>query len=717
MVIFMKKVFLLISLFLTILSSASQIDSLKLILASAEADSTKALLNTEIAFLFYRDGDQDSTQKYLNIAVEYAEVLINEYEINKSLRLIKIAEEVYAINSEYYDMIDEFDMALESSKKELELLVLLNDEKGISVTSNMIGNIYKYSSEYEKAIEYYQQSIRVSERIDNKHGIAVAHIGIANVFINWDNFDKALEHYNSSYKISVNANDTIIMANAKIGIGNIFRRNENNTKAIQAYNYAKELFKKIDDQEGVALSLLNMSDVYSSDEQYDKALDLLFKALEIVEGLNNNIRITLILYQIGHIYFEKDDYQEALVYFENSLLVAKEVNYRKIELKDYESIATTYELMNDYENAYGYNKRYHVLKDSIFNENTHKQISELETKYETEKKEQEIINQKEINKHQKRQLLMSSIGALIILIFLVLMVFQYVQKRKANIILAIQKQEIEVIHHEISESINYAKRLQNAVLPDVEILENYLSDYFVLLKPKDKVSGDFYWWAHFDNRTIIAVADCTGHGVPGAFMSMLGISYLREIVQKEHIVDTGEILNRLREEIINVLKQQGDVDEQKDGMDMAIIFIDHKSQVLKYSGANNPLYIITKESRDIHGAKEFNDLPCFYEIKPDKMPIAIYDKMSDFTTHEVELLKGDQLYMFSDGFSDQFGGISDLVRQKGGKKYKYKPFRRLLLKNSHEPMSIQRELLNSSFETWKGTLEQIDDVVIIGLKV
>ena len=713
----MRKSFLIIFFFLILFSGSSQIDSLKRIVSSTKADSTLALLNTDIAFLFYETGNQDSTQKYLYDAVKHADVLIKEYETNKSLKLIEIAERVYHNNSKYYFRVEKYDIALESYKKELELLYILNDQKMISVVSNMIGNIYKYSSKYEMAIDYYQQSIKVSEEFDNKHGISVAHIGIANVFINWGNLEKALEHYNASYILSVSANDTIIMANAKIGSGNIYRRSDNGTKAIEEYSYATKLFEAIDDREGIALSLLNMADVYSDNEQYDNALSHLFKALDIVEMLDNKIRVTLILYQIGNIYLNTGEYEKALTYFKKSLLVAKEVNYRKIELSDYESIAKTYELMNDYENAYNFNKKYHILKDTIFNENTHQQISELETKYETEKKEQEIINQKEINTHQKRQLLMSTIGALIILVFLILMVLQYVQKRKANIILAKQKKEIEDIHYEISESINYAKRLQSAVLPQTEILDKHLSDYFVLFKPKDKVSGDFYWWTHFDNRTVIAVADCTGHGVPGAFMSMLGISYLREIVQKEHISDTGAILNRLREEIINVLKQQGAVDEQKDGMDMAIVFIDHDSKVLKYSGANNPLYLITKEDRAIYGAKKFNDLPSFYEFKPDKMPIAIYDKMSDFTTHKVQLKEGDQLYMFSDGFVDQFGGTNEFMRQTGGKKFKYKQYRRLLLEGAHKPMLAQRDILNSAFEDWKGTLDQIDDVVVVGIKV
>jgi len=271
-----------------------------------------------------------------------------------------------------------------------------------------------------------------------------------------------------------------------------------------------------------------------------------------------------------------------------------------------------------------------------------------------------------------------------------------------------QKEIIEEIHHEISQSIDYAQRLQGSILPDENILKKYLNDHFVLFKPKDKVSGDFYWWAHVESHTIITAADCTGHGVPGAFMSMLGTSFLREIVQKEYITHTGVILRKLRKEIIKSLKQKGEQGEQKDGMDMAIISINHETNVIQFSGAYNPLYIIT--DRQLDGIESQKDIENFYEIKPDKMPIAIYEKMDNFQTHELLLEKGDLLYMFSDGFADQFGGPK-------GKKYKYKPFKQMIAENCNKPMNEQKELLNQAFEDWKGTYEQIDDVVVLGIKI
>ena len=254
-------------------------------------------------------------------------------------------------------------------------------------------------------------------------------------------------------------------------------------------------------------------------------------------------------------------------------------------------------------------------------------------------------------------------------------------------------------------------------MPDGIILNKYFDEHFVLFKPRDVVSGDFYWVTHVEDQTIVTAADCTGHGVPGAFMSMLGVSFLREIVINEYITHPGVILRKLRKVIINALKQKEETGDSKlgssnnDGMDMALISINHKTNMMQYAGANNPLYIINPNRKEWpKEAFPFGVNLGGAEIKPDKMPISIYKKMDKFITHEIQLEKGDQLYMFSDGFADQFGGPK-------GKKFKYKPFKQMLLENADKSMKEQKEILAQIFENWKGDLEQIDDVVVLGIKI
>jgi phosphoserine phosphatase RsbU/P len=267
---------------------------------------------------------------------------------------------------------------------------------------------------------------------------------------------------------------------------------------------------------------------------------------------------------------------------------------------------------------------------------------------------------------------------------------------------------------ELTDSINYAQKIQTAVLPKDDILKELLPEHFVLYKPRDIVSGDFYWIKQIKNFTVIIAADCTGHGVPGAFMSMLGISMLNDIVNKSRFDSAGEILDRLRSKVKHTLNQEGKEHEQKDGMDISLLIFDNNKNDLQYAGAFNPLYIIRNKNQvDVSGIDEFDILEVndfkLIEIKGDHQPIAIYSNEKNFRTHQIKLCKNDSLYIFSDGYYDQFGGTK-------GKKLMAKKFKELLLQIQNEPMTRQKEILNDTFIRWKKDIQQIDDVLVIGIK-
>jgi len=280
--------------------------------------------------------------------------------------------------------------------------------------------------------------------------------------------------------------------------------------------------------------------------------------------------------------------------------------------------------------------------------------------------------------------------------------------KEKNVKLEEQKNYIEKIHLEITDSINYAKRIQNALLPDHSLLSCYFKDYFILFKPRNVVSGDFYWFSAIKNKIVFCLADCTGHGVPGAFMSMLGISFLREIIIKEHLDEPSEILNKLRNEIIIALNQRGVQSDQKDGMDISLFALDIVSQKddsgefyeFLWAGANNPCWIIKNSNLE--------------ELIPDKMPVGIHNHMERFKTVTAQLRKGDKIYLFSDGYRDQFGGPSS-------KKFMSKHLRELIIENSSRPMSEQKEVFEQKIEEWRtgfGTNhEQTDDITIAGMEI
>ncbi|NOZ47324.1 MAG: SpoIIE family protein phosphatase, partial [Chlorobi bacterium] len=286
-----------------------------------------------------------------------------------------------------------------------------------------------------------------------------------------------------------------------------------------------------------------------------------------------------------------------------------------------------------------------------------------------------------------------------------------------------QKDEIEEKNEHIMDSIKYAKRIQTALLPG-ESLMSPLHEHFVLFKPRDIVSGDYYWMAHKENKSFIVAADCTGHGVPGAFMSMLGMSFLNEIVNKSQIIEPDEILNKLRESVISALKQTGKSDEAKDGMDLAMYVWDRETNLIAFSGANNPLYytrplnenelgLLKKEDESFLEKGEIHDgKNLLKQIKADKMPIGIYVKKDiPFSKHTLQAAEGFTFYTFSDGFVDQFGGPI-------GKKFMTKAFKKLLLSVYDKPMEEQRQALDDAIENWMGGKhEQVDDVLVIGLRI
>jgi len=292
-------------------------------------------------------------------------------------------------------------------------------------------------------------------------------------------------------------------------------------------------------------------------------------------------------------------------------------------------------------------------------------------------------------------------------IVLIKMRFKLTKKELiARFALAASKQEIEAKNKEITDSINYAKRIQNALIPPIETFKKILPNSFIIFKPKDIVSGDFYWIAALNTTkentnneklVVYAVADCTGHGVPGAFMSLIGLKIFNQSVKQKGVNSPAEALNFLNKEVFNTVNKHSNSDNIiRDGMDVALCSINFKTLMLSFSGAKNPVYIV--RDKELH------------EIKGNKQPIGAYDTQEPFTNKTYQLKKRDMIYIFSDGFADQFGG-------EKGKKLKYKPFKEMLIENSDKSLAKQEQQLNDFFENWKGNLEQLDDVCLIGVRI
>jgi len=366
----------------------------------------------------------------------------------------------------------------------------------------------------------------------------------------------------------------------------------------------------------------------------------------------------------------------------------------------FKSYASVYSKMGNYKNAYRFQSRHFTLNDSIMNQEMLNQIAEMETKYETEKMEKEMdlmrkqqeLDAVEHDAEVNRQQLMtvfSVIAFILVAVIGVIIYNRYRLKQRALALLSVKNQQI-------TDSINYARRIQEAILPSDEDIKKEWPESFVLYKPKAVVSGDFYWFSHHNGKSFIATVDCTGHGVPGAFMSMIGNTLLNEIIHEKQLSKPSEILKRLHLGVSSSLNQSKKETSSRDGMDLTFCTIDKAALKLQFAGANNPLYLV----RD--GKLE--------ETKADTLSIGDDRFGDDYTNHEIQLKTGDCIYTFTDGYADQFGGPNN-------KKYYYRNFQELLIRNSSKSMDEQKSSLDSEIMSWMGERTQVDDILIVGFRI
>lgn len=649
----------------------------------------------------------------------------------------------------------------------LEMAKTKNDENLLSKSYHNIGIAYYYKGDYNIALEYMFKSLKISEKLNIKKEIGPACNNIGNIYLVQGNYDGALEFYFRDLEISKDLGDETNIAKTIGNIGLIYDEKGDYDKALEYYHKAADLSEKLGDKDAFINANINMAVVYQWQKEPELALEYLLIAYDMAKEINNQDALTLIYINGGSCYIDLKNFEKAEDYLNKAVDISKVIGSKNNLRYAYKYLSRLYYKKADYKSSIEYLNTSAKYKDSIFNEEKSRQFAEMQTRFETEKKQKQIeiqnleLTQQDLEINKKQFIIYGTTAGFILMVLLALISYNsYRQKKKANLIILYQNSSLEQANEEISTqrdeietqrdmlenqrdvlenqnikitaSIQYAKYIQQAVLPSQVNLDALLNDYFVLFKPKDIVSGDFYWAAKVKTTLILAVSDCTGHGVPGAIMSMLGISFLNEIVRKKEITKASDVLNHLRDSIVEALQQKGVTDEQKDGMDISIITIDLKNSNGKlltdsdnvtfpaqWAGANNSIYIITP--LDNSGITRFeNELTsskiikssnsALVKIKPDKMPISIYRHMHEFTNHEFTLYKNDKIYLMSDGYADQFGGPN-------ANKFLSKNLRQLILENCQLQMNEQKINLENRLTDWMGNEEQIDDITVVGLKI
>ncbi len=694
---------------------------------------------SNMGYVYSSRGDNQMALEYYDKSLKIYEEIGDKNSIANGLSNMGYA---------YYGLGDN-QMTLEYWHKSLRIREEMEDKNGIAFGLNNIGAIYNSQGDVPKALDYWHKSLRIREELEDKNGTALSLSNIGAIYNSQGDITKALEYFNKSLKIQQEIGDKEGRAYSLNNMGMIYRNQGDTSMAFEHFNKSLRIYEEIGNNKGKALSLNNIGLIYFSQGDIPKALEYFNKSLNIKQQLGDKNGMAASLSNIGDSEMRQGKLGSAQKHLEKALALAQEVGSVKWTKNASKHLSSLYKKQGKYSDALKMYELHITIRDSMESIKNQKAVIRQEYKYQYEKqaatdsvknaedqkvKDAEILAQKAVNDRNEIKLKQGELerkrqnqrtwflgGILALAVLFAIFIFNRfrVTKKQRDIIDAqksvvesqkavVEEQkakvdeayeQLEEKNTEILDSINYAKRIQSAILPPDKLVKEYLQSSFVLYKPKDIVAGDFYWMEPVGNSVLFAAADCTGHGVPGAMVSVVCNNGLNRSVREYGLTEPGDILSKTREIVIAEFeKSEEDV---KDGMDIALCSLEKSSlggQTLKYAGAHNPLWIIRK------GASEVE------EIKAHKQPIGKYAEPSPYPTHTIELNEGDAFYIFSDGYADQFGG-------EKGKKFKAANFKRLLLSIQNETIEKQRELIDAAFENWKGQLEQLDDVCVIGLRV
>lgn len=592
-----------------------------------------------------------------------------------------------------------------------------NDSTNLPLSYMIMGNIYCYMGKYARGMEYYFKGLAVEEKAKIQPYAHWFYSNIGNLYYDQKNYTKALEYSYKAIKAEEKVGDKQAMLNTCSNLGQIYASLGKNDSALHYYNRALKISEETNDGFGISTAVVNMATLYTKMKQYDKATVYSMKGYKIAKAKGFTDLIAYALINLGSINKAMNQYELAENYLTEAAGIAKKMGSTILMKESYLLLASLYDEKKDFKKAYDYYKLFSETKDSLLNQENSKLITEMNTKYTTEKKEKEIellkknedIQKLELTKkkneldNQRTISISAFAGFILLMIVAILMFSRYQLKKKANTqlqsafnLIEEKNMLIEKSNVMITDSIIYAKRIQDAILPATEDLSKVLSEeFFIFYKPTQIVSGDFYWCSSQNNKTIFVVADCTGHGVPGAFMSMIGNTLLNEIVNERKITCTKEIAELLDKKIVHALHQHSNSD-QYDGMDISICCVDKLNREISFTGAHHSMYVCNGEIEKIKG-------------DPYSIGGAQQRDTKIFSSRKISYKENQKLYFLTDGYCDQSGGSSN-------KRFGSAKFEKILLEMQELKMQDQKEQLETTFEDWKGSTHQRDDVLVVGIK-
>ncbi|MES2763038.1 MAG: tetratricopeptide repeat protein [Bacteroidota bacterium] len=628
------------------------------------------------------------------------------------------AKHLKKYNDDISNLIDnaEYDLAQKKIDTLLALSTKINYKEGIAESYNFKGAINRDQSNLRDALDNFLSALKLFEELKMPVKVAGMQNNIGLIYAEIKEYRTALSYYFKAVKINFDSKEKSILAINYNNIATCYQKLNQFTSAQIYLNKSLALRQEVNDTIGMAMAYHNIGINNQLTSHNDSAVYFFNKSLSYLRGMGENIGHAYNYLELGNTYLQQGKIAEAEKYLLSSLRISEANELEGVKVEVYKHLSDLYQQKQDYKKAFNFQNLYMASKENIESDESKNEILKKELEYDFAKRQElqrkdaenkQAISNAEIRSQKK--LTTGAVIALVVLSGLILIVFRsYNQKRKANFIISKQKEIVEHKNKEILDSINYAKYIQNALLPSEKVISAMEVDCFILFKPKDIVSGDFYWIHNNpssnvnENEVYIAAVDCTGHGVPGALVSVVGNNGLNRCVKEFGIHDTGKILDKLSELVEETFEKSEN--ELKDGMDISLLKIrsnasersDKNVVELQWSGANNPLWLIKKDTLLLE------------EIKADKQPVGKFEERKDFHTHHLSLQKGDRLYLFTDGYADQFGGPK-------GKKFKYRQLEELLISTVNLSLSDQKLALEKAFTSWRGNHEQVDDVCIIGI--
>ncbi len=676
----------------------------------------------EISKTYKLIGNVDSELLYLNKAIEFSK---------KKNLLDNLATAYYQV-AFIYIKYNDYSKSIQYLDSALNIAQTLQDSDKLARNYNALGSVYYRMGHYELALTNYQKALEIAEKKNITQGLPSLYANIALIHEKQQDYDLALEYFKKAYDITHQLKVEQAYAPTAMNLAHIYNLVSQYDSAKKYINIALNIVEKTQNSYLMLHCLNILGDIYKNIDSLQLAVEKYSQALDLARKMNiQDVALSAEL-DIAEVYTKLADTLKSQVYLDKALNYAKEaldislkINALPKENRAYALLSDIYAKKHNYQKAYEYSKKYIETSEELFNQDKLKAIEEMQAKYQTEKQQQQIVQQQlelekkdAIVKKQKAIQWAMAVGGLMLLFILLLIYTGYRRKKRDNEIitkqnaqlqqaneeikvqrdiLQEQKNQIEEIHTQLTHSINYAERIQLAAMPSLDTLAEYFDNkYFLLYKPLHIVSGDFYWAKKIKDYIVFTVADCTGHGVPGAFVSMLGIALLNEITQNVDISSTKDVLELMRIRIKIALKQSGDWKDSKDGMDMALCAYNKEKREIEYSGANNPVLLVKKNSEII-------------KYQPVRNPVGVYFNEKSFESITFTVEEGDMLYLFSDGIVDQFGG-------EDNRKYTIKRFKDLLLKIHSLTCEEQKQAIDTEIMKWKGDHNQTDDITVMGIR-